>query len=298
MTPSLAVLLNPTAGRGRHRGVLDAVLDRLRTSGAALELITPERAEAVPKACRTALDAGAGALVAVGGDGTVHLGLQAVAGTDVPFGIVPAGTGNDIATNLGLPKTPVAAAEAVAQAVRTGGRRTVDLGRAETADGTVRWFAGVLGAGFDALVNERANRMRYPKGPRRYDVAIVQEMLTLRPRPYALGFDDRTEARNAVLVAVANTGAYGGGYRICPDADAGDGLLDVVVGGEFTRAGLLRILPRVRQGTHLGHPLVTSYRAARVTVDAPGIVAYADGERIGPLPLTATAVRDALTLLV
>ena len=100
-----------------------------------------------------------------------------------------------------------------------------------------------------------------------------------------------------VLVAVGNTLAYGGGYRICPAADPTDGLLDVVIGGEFSRAGLLRILPRVRRGTHVGHRLVSCHQAGTVTLDAEGIVAYADGERLGPLPLTATAVPGALTLL-
>jgi diacylglycerol kinase (ATP) len=227
----------------------------------------------------------------------VHLGLQAVAGTGVPFGIVPAGTGNDIATNLGLPTGLLAAADAIAQAYRAGWTRTVDLGRAQTADGTVRWFGGVLGAGFDALVNERANGMRFPKGPRRYDLAIFAELVGLRPRPYTLGLDGTESSVNAVLVAIGNTAAYGGGYRICPDADPADGQLDVLVGGEFTRSELVRILPRVRAGTHLSHPLVDSYRAATVTLEAAGIVAYADGERAGPLPLTATAVPGALTLL-
>jgi len=292
----VAVLVNPVAGRGRHRGQVDAVLDRLRTAG-PVEVLQPERAEVVPAVCRAALDAGARALVAVGGDGTVHLGLQAVAGTGVPFGIVPAGTGNDIGTNLGLPGAMLPAAEAAARALESGATRRADLGRVELADGTVRWFAGVLGAGFDALVNERANGMRYPKGRRRYDVAIVPELLGLRPRRYTLGLDGTSLTPDAVLVAIGNTVAYGGGYRICPEADYTDGLLDVVVGGEFTRVGLLRILPRVRNGTHLGHPLVHSYQAATITLDAPGIVAYTDGERAGPLPLTATAVRDALTLL-
>jgi diacylglycerol kinase (ATP) len=297
VTAPLAVLVNPTAGRGRHRGEIDAVLERLRRAGAPVEVLAADSVELVPKVCAAAVEAGAAALVAVGGDGTVHLGLQAVAGTGVPFGIVPAGTGNDIATNLGLPTAMLAAADAIAEAYRAGWTRTVDLGRATTADGTVRWFAGVLGAGFDALVNERANRMRFPRGPRRYDLAIFAELVGLRPRPYTLGLDGTPSTHNAVLVAIGNTAAYGGGYRICPDADPGDGRLDVLVGGEFTRAELVRILPRVREGTHLSHPKVDSYRAGTVTLGAAGIVAYADGERTGPLPLTATAVPDALTLL-
>ena len=299
----VAVLVNPTAGRGRHSGALPAVLDALRGSGRPLELVTPDSAELVTKACRAALDGGAAVLVAVGGDGTVHLGLQAVAGTGIPYGIVPAGTGNDIAANLGLQAGTVPAAQAIARALRDGATRPVDLGLAEPATGSVRgdggarWFAGVLGAGFDAVVNERANGMRFPRGPRRYDLAIVAELLRLRPRRYVIGLNGASLAVDGVLVAVGNTARYGGGYRICPTADPSDGLLDVVVGGEFDRVGLLRILPRVRRGTHLDHPLVTSYRAATVSLDAPGVVAYADGERIGPLPLTATCVPGALTLL-
>ncbi|TMM31728.1 MAG: sphingosine kinase [Actinobacteria bacterium] len=296
-TGPVAVLVNPTAGRGRHRGLLPAVLQALAASGRAVEVVAADTGTAAPAACRAALDAGAGALVAVGGDGTVHLALQAVAGTPVPFGIVPAGTGNDIATNLGLPTGALAAAEAVAEALRTGRTRAVDLGRVALSGGTQRWFAGVLGAGFDAIVNERANGMRYPRGPRRYDVAIFNELLRLRPRTYQLGLDGAGTSVDAVLVAIANTACYGGGFRIAPDADPTDGLLDIVVGGRFTRAGLVRILPRVRRGTHIGHVLVTAHRARTVTVDAPGITAYADGERIGPLPLTATCVPGALTLL-
>jgi len=297
VTGSLAVLVNPDAGRGRHRGEVAGVLERLRGTGRPVEVVRPERAELVPADCRAALGAGASALVAVGGDGTVHRGLQAVAGTGVPFGIVPAGTGNDIAANLGLPGTVAASTSAIVTALAEGRTRVLDLGRAELADGTVRWFAGVLGAGFDALVNERANGMRRPKGPRRYDVAIVAEMLGLRPRRYTIGLDGTSTTVNGVLVAVGNTLAYGGGYRICPAADPTDGLLDVVIGGEFSRVGLLRILPRVRRGTHVGHPLVSCHQAGTVTLAAEGIVAYADGERLGPLPLTATAVPGALTLL-
>jgi diacylglycerol kinase (ATP) len=161
----------------------------------------------------------------------------------------------------------------------------------------VCWFAGVLAAGFDAIVNERANGMRFPRGPRRYDAAILAELLRLRPRTYELGLDGVASTVDAVLVAVANTACYGGGFRICPDADPTDGVLDIVVGGRFTRAGLVRILPRVRRGTHLGHQLVATHRARTVTLAAEGITAYADGERVGALPLTVTCVPEALTLL-
>src|SRR5205814_812741 len=293
-TGPVAVLVNPTAGRGRHRGTVPAVLQALAGAGRPVEVVAADSGAAAPLACRAALGAGASALVAVGGDGTVHLALQAVAGTPVPFGIVPAGTGNDIATNLGLPTAPLDAAELIAYALRTDHTREVDLGRVNLAGGEVRWFAGVFGAGFDAIVNERANGMRYPRGPRRYDVAILAELARLRPRTYKLGLDGAVTAVDAVLVAIANTACYGGGFRICPAADPTDGLLDIVVGGRFTRTGLVRILPRVRRGTHLGHVLVSAHQARTVTLDAPGITAYADGERVGPLPITVASVPGAL----
>src|SRR2546421_92402 len=146
-TGPVAVLVNPTAGRGRHRGLLPAVLQALAASGRAVEVVAADTGTAAPTACRAALDAGAGALVAVGGDGTVHLALQAVARTDVPFGIVPAGTGNDIAAHLGLPGTPVAAAEAGAQALRTRARP-----------------AGAPGRGPDRRAARRGGRRRVQPG--------------------------------------------------------------------------------------------------------------------------------------
>ncbi|MBO0867488.1 MAG: sphingosine kinase [Micromonosporaceae bacterium] len=294
----IAVLLNPVAGRGRYLDLLPAVLETLRGAGREVcELPATSGDEAVA-ACRAAVAEGAGALVAVGGDGTLHAAFQAVAGTGVPLGVVPAGTGNDFVVNLGLPAEAVAAAEAVAVALREGRRtRPVDLARISTVDGEERWFGSVLAAGFDAVVNERANHMRFPKGPRRYDIAIVLELLRLRAREYTLRLDGVEHRVPAVLVAVGNTASYGGGMRICPAADPTDGLLDVVVGARMGRGTLMRIKPDLYQGTHVDHPLVTEHRAATVELDAEGITTYVDGERAFPLPLTIEAVPGALTLL-
>jgi diacylglycerol kinase (ATP) len=165
-------------------------------------------------------------------------------------------------------------------------------------EGEVRWFGAVLAAGFDAIVNERANRMQWPRGPRRYDLAIVLEMARLRPRRYELVLDGADHSFDGVLVAVGNCPSYGGGLRICPDADPADGLLDVVVAAPLGRAGLARLKPRLRRGTHITDPRVTAYRARQVRVGASGIIGYADGERIGPLPLDVNCVPGAVRLLL
>ncbi|HWB35584.1 MAG TPA: diacylglycerol kinase family protein, partial [Rugosimonospora sp.] len=281
-TGPVAVLLNPIAGHGRFSAEIPAVLAALRETGRPVVTISGDSADAALAAARAAVADGASALVAVGGDGTVHLGLQAVGGTAVAFGAVPAGTGNDFAAGVGMPEAPVPAAHVVADALKAGRTRPVDLARMTDAEGNQRWFGAVLAAGFDSLVNELANRMSFPRGPRRYDIAIVLELLRLRPRPYRIVLDGEPLDVRGVLVAIGNTTSYGGGMKICPGADPTDGLLDVIVGAEMGRLTLMRIKPHLYDGTHVDHPLVTTYRARTVEIGAPGITGYADGERAFP----------------
>jgi diacylglycerol kinase (ATP) len=221
--------------------------------------------------------------------------------------VIAIGTGNDFARVNGLPvRDPATAGTAVARALRDGRSRALDLGR--TGD---RWFGTVLASGFDSRVNERANRMlsRLPAwatpGPLsrfRYDLAMVAELAALRPIPYQVTFDDAPEREiEATLIAVGNGSSYGGGMRICADAVMDDGLFDVCVVGPCSRRTLLRVFPRVYSGTHPSHPVVTVHRAARVRLDvdpALGVTGYADGERIGPLPLVVETVPKAVRLLV
>lgn len=234
------------------------------------------------------MERGVDALVVAGGDGSVHLAIQALAGTEVPLGILPAGTGNDAARTLGLPLHPVPAAEVVAR----GHCRAVDLARA----GTRRYF-GVLAAGFDARVNERANRARY--GVRlRYELALLGELRAFSAASYSLDLDGSRSSTQATVVAVGNAATYGGGMRICAGARIDDGVLDVVVVSSLTRAQLLRVFPRIYSGSHLSHPAVTHQRARRVTIAGPDILAYADGEPLVRLPLTVEVEPTALSVLV
>jgi diacylglycerol kinase (ATP) len=291
----IAVLVNPTAGRGTLGHRLD---EAVRALGPQVERLAAGTAEEAEEACHAAVAGGAQAIVAVGGDGTVHRAVQAVAGTDVALGIVPAGTGNDVAACLGVPAEPVRAARQIAEALAQGRTAAFDLARiCGDGDGEVRWSAGVIGLGFDTLVNELANRMRFPRGPRRYDIAIMLELARLRPRHYRITVDGRAEELDAVLVAMGNTARYGGGMRICPDADPTDGLLDLVIAGPISRVTLMRIKPRVYAGTHVEHPAVRQLRGREITVECDGITSYADGERSLPLPVRVTAVPAALRLL-
>ncbi len=305
--PPVAVLLNPTAGRRRHGDLGQAVLAALRAGlaeGGATntdDLVRPIVAHTASEAerrCRDAVESGVAAIIAVGGDGTMHTALQAVAGTSTPLGIVPAGTGNDFAAELGLPTRPLDAARRIGAALAAGRTRLVDVAEIDGPGGYRRWFGAVLAAGFDSIVNERANAMRWPRGRLRYDLATYAELARLRPRHYRLVVDGTPRDVDAVLVAVGNTGSYGGGMRICPTADPTDGQLDLVVAGPVSRATLVRIKPQVYRGTHVTHPQVLTVRAGelRIGCEEP-ITCYVDGERACPLPVTVTARAGALTLL-
>ena len=293
----VAVLTNPAAGGRRQRRLVPEILRRLAASGHTLRVITAGSGGEAEHACAEALTGEVAALVAVGGDGTLHTAVQAAAGSGVPFAVVPAGTGNDFAVALGIPADPLRAAEQVAAALATGATVPVDLARVRGADGTTRWYGAVLGAGFDAVVNERANRMRWPRGDRRYDLAIFRELVGLRARRYRLVLDGVEQHPQAILVAVGNTGSYGGGIRICPDADPTDGLLDVVVGHAMSRLTAVRMRGWAYRGVHVHHRLVEAHRARTVELDAEGIVTYADGERCLPLPVTITCEPGALRVL-
>jgi diacylglycerol kinase (ATP) len=292
----VAVLTNPSAGSRRERQLVPEVLRRL-TAVADLDVLHAHTGAEAEQRCREAVEGGAAALIAVGGDGTLHAALQAVAGTKVPFAVVPAGSGNDFALALGAPPHPVTAAERVAGALRAGSTRGVDLARVTGADGTQRWYGAVLAAGFDAIVNERANRMRWPRGERRYDIAIFTELVKLRARRYQIMLDDTERSVEAVLVAVGNTAHYGGGIRMCPEADPTDGLLDVVIAHRMSRLTLIRLRPRAYKGTHVTHRLVETHRVRSLELATDGVVAYADGERCLPLPVTITCVPGALRVL-
>jgi diacylglycerol kinase (ATP) len=160
------------------------------------------------------------------------------------------------------------------------------------------WFGTILASGFDSRVNERGNRMRRPRGRLRYDLAMLAELAALRPVRYRMSLDGGPEREvEAILIAVGNATSYGGGMRICADAVLDDGLFDITVVGPCGRTTLLTVFPRVYRGTHLGHRVVTTHRAASVSLAAEGLTAYADGERLGPLPLTATTVPGAVRLL-
>jgi diacylglycerol kinase (ATP) len=293
-TADIALLVNPTAGKGKGAKVVADVAGRLRRDGASVSILIGSDAADALALGRKAVSDGASAIVALGGDGMANLAVNVVAGTTTPLGIVPAGTGNDLARTLKLPlKDPVAAASVVADRLAAGGAWPMDAVRSGD-----QWWACVLGMGFDSRVNDRANRMTWPHGKMRYNLAMLAELPGFTPVPFRITLDDEPPwETQAMLVALGNAKSYGAGMLVCPDADLTDGLIDVMVLGPVSKPELLKTFPRVFKGTHITHPAVTIKRAKRVTVDATGVTGYADGEFLGNLPISSECVPGAVLIL-
>ena len=289
MTREIALLTNPSAGKGKGTRTAALVLPRLREAGFVVRDLAGRDADEALDLARQCVAEGVESLVVCGGDGMVHLALQALVGSSTSLGIVPAGTGNDVARYLGICRSDPQRAADVIVGSRT---RTIDVARIGST-----YFVTVLAAGFDALVNERANKMAWPRGQMRYNLATLAELRVFRPLPYTLCLDGTTLHREAMLVAVGNGPSFGGGLRITEGAEIDDGWLDVVVIGPMSKLELVRTYPKLYTGTHVRHPQYEHHRVRSVTVAAPGIVGYADGERLGPLPLTVDVVPRALHVL-
>ncbi|OBY30830.1 diacylglycerol kinase [Mycolicibacter kumamotonensis] len=291
----VTLLTNPAAGHGNARHAAERALARFQQRGVDVNHLVGADARQARQLLDEALAAGTDAVVVAGGDGVISLALQALALGEVPLGIVPAGTGNDHAREYGL---PTGDPEAAADVVVDGWTETVDLGHIAPDNAAPSWFGTVMAAGFDSLVSDRVNRMRWPHGRMRYNLAMVAEISKLRLLPFRLTFDDDEPLEvDLTLAAFGNTRSYGGGMQICPGADHSDGLLDVTMVHSGSRTKLIRLFPTVFKGTHVSLDEVSTRRAASIRVECPGINAYADGDFVAPLPVTVSAVPGALQIL-
>jgi diacylglycerol kinase (ATP) len=284
-------IVNPVAGRGRTQKLLPELERAASAAGIALH-VSPEPG-APTKLARAAADDGHD-LVACGGDGLVTEVAGVAADTGQRLAVVPTGAGNDFARVLGYdPKNPLRAFDAIAG----GHDRVVDLGRVNG-----RWYTCVTASGFDAEANRWANTVRRLSGTTLYVAAVLRTLAVYKPHRFRVTVDGESLETKAWLVAVGNGPAYAGGMNVTPGAKLDDGLLDVTIVREMGRAEFLFNFPKVFKGTHVGHPKVTTLQGKNVYLESLDasipMEVYADGERVGPLPGSMEAVRDALNVRV
>ncbi len=283
----IPVLISPEAGRGSTRRAAAEVLAALRAQGAEPVDVTGASREASLAHLRQEVAAGCSRVVVVGGDGIVHLAVQAVAGTDTALGIIAAGTANDFSRAIFAQELGIDAA--VTRAL--GDTRPLDAIRVND-----RWVASVATTGFSAAVNERANRMARPRGQSRYTVATVRELPRMRCVATTITVDGSSFHYQAGMVAVANTAWFGGGMEICPGADPTDGMLDVTVVADVSRRELLWFLRLVFDGRHVTHPKVHTHRGQHIALQAEGLRLWGDGEPVGQGAVSLQLVPGALSV--
>jgi diacylglycerol kinase (ATP) len=282
-----AVVINPVSGQGQGTTVGTYVAGFLNQHKVDFTIVTGNSSVAITDHLKTFIDKNptCAGVIAVGGDGLMHIILQSVVPSQIPFALIPAGTGNDFVRTLGW---DLEAVDVLLNRIITTKPSPIDLG---LVDG--EWFGAILSTGFDSIVNEKANTMQWPKGPMKYNAAIAIELPRFKPRHYEITLDDRTISTEAMLIAVANGRSYGGGMLVCPNAKLNDGLFDVMVLHPVSKIEFMKVFPRVFAGTHVSHPAVEIVRSKNVTIESKA-VAYADGERIGQLPIAAECIHDAV----
>ena len=282
-----ALVINPTSGSGKGATIGKHVAAFLSARNVEHQIISGN--SAISMASKLAQFIGnfpkCSGVIAVGGDGLAHIVLQKTTPAQIPLAVIPAGTGNDFVRSLGWSLEDL---DPYLEAILSTPPTSIDLGLVNG-----EWFGAVLSTGFDSMVNERANTMSWPKGPMKYNAAIAIELPRFRPRHYEITLDERTVSTQAMLIAVANGRSYGGGMLVCPDADIEDSLFDVMVLHPVSKIEFLKVFPRVFKGTHVTHPAVEIVRSTSVKISADA-VAYADGERIGSLPISAQCIPRAM----
>ena len=282
----LILAINPKSGKGRARKRAMVAKDYFAGLGFPVEILEGHslddfREKFVLKIEHESISG----VVAFGGDGFIHEIIQHIVHREIPLGVIPCGTGNDFARSLGVNQLSMTQQMNLIVQSKI---RSIDLGRVDE-----RWFAAILSSGFDAVVNERANQMKWPRGRMRYNIAMIEKIVQLRAHSYRIRLDGDHIDVEATLVTVANGPSYGGGMKVCPDAKLNDGLFDVMVLGKVSRTELLKVFPKVYSGRHVGHPAVTFYRCREIEIIGSGS-SFADGEPISSLPLSAECVSNAL----
>jgi len=290
------VIVNPASGKGKGGSLGAQFISYLEADGVTVLNLSGANYDEALTNGRKAIAAGAiDALAVAGGDGMVHLGVNLCAETSVPLALMPCGTGNDAAMTLGVPIDSPREAAALAVA-KFGNARRIDLGVGVTETRKF-FFFNSASAGFDALVNRRANRWKYPKGKSRYTLAMLAELAGFDSIEYEAKVDGQSRSIIGMLCAVANAPSYGGGMLVAPEASIDDGLLDLFIVHKITKPELIKVFPKVFTGAHVSHPAVEIVRASEITLKSAGIPVYADGEPVGALPISVSVAKACLKVL-
>lgn len=271
------------------------MLPRIQTSlgqwfGNQAHVTVTTSAQHVRELARAAAREGAEIFAVCGGDGTAHYALQELVHTSTALGLVPIGNGNDLAVNLAIPREP----EDSIKILSTGTRRSIDVGQARTA-----FYSCIAGVGLDSEVNRRANDSKWwIRGRARYPLAILQTLISFRPRHVRIRCDQQIFEGPIMFAVVANASSYGRGIRIAPLAVLDDGMLDVCIVKAMSKLELLRVYPQTYKGTHVDHPALVKLRGREIEIESERpLDLFGDGEYLEPTPTRIQVIPSALRVV-
>ncbi|MBI2169051.1 MAG: diacylglycerol kinase family lipid kinase [Actinobacteria bacterium] len=290
MSRAFRVIVNPASGRGKTRKLLPRIESALKESGVEAEVCLSESPAHPPELAKEAFDQGR-TVVACGGDGLVGQLAGVAADCGGTLGLIPTGSGNDFARNVGFDhKDPFAAIDVLS----SGQVRAIDLGR---VDG--QWFCCVASTGFDAEANRWANTVHRLRGTALYVAATFRTLAIYHPKRFVLTVDGIEHEIEGWLLAVGNATSYGGGMKVVPMARLDDGLLHGTAVGRVSKFEFVRTFPRVFKGTHVDHPKVQTFEGRTfelASADGEPLPVFADGEHVADLPVSISVVPGALSL--
>lgn len=285
----LALLVNPSSAHGRALKLLPRAEQALDARRLVFRVQrTRDLRHGVAQALQ-AVEAGEVPVV-MSGDGLVGAIGGALAGSDTPLGIIPAGRGNDLARVLGIPEDPEEAVSVIA----AGNSRRIDVGEANGER-----FLGIASVGFDSVANRLANETHFLRGNLVYAYAALRTLLGWKPVRFTIRIGEERARFSGYSVSVANSRAFGGGMFIAPDAELDDGEFDIVVVGDVSRLRFVGNLPKVFKGTHVEEDEVRVFRAPRLELSASRpLPVYADGEHLTELPVSLRLLPRSLSVIV
>ena len=291
--PTARLIVNPTSGGGRGARIAHQASSELQRRGCPHEVRYSSSPTDPGVLAHQAVAAGCTLVVGVGGDGLIHAVANSLVGTPATLGIIPAGRGNDIARGLGIPLRLSEACELIAQCGTQPAPR-IDVGQAHG-----RYFFSVALVGLAAEINRRSNLMGRFRFNAVYSMLTVLSVFLSTPQTFTIRCDGHERRCYSWLIAVGNSWSSGRGMRLVPEARVDDGVLDAcVTHGMGKWELLLRAFPRVFNGTHVYLTGIESLRGREMVIrsETPGDI-YADGERLGPLPVTLRAIPQALSVI-
>lgn len=286
------VFINPSSAGGRALEARQTIESCFSGAGLRYKIHITKSLDDMIETIRAHIPTDYTNFVGIGGDGTAHYLVNELADTDKKVGLIPMGSGNDIALNLGIPLEVGESCNVIA----AGKSKKLDLGVINDK----YYYLCIAGSGFDSQVNDLANNTRFPiKGPSKYTYSVYKTLITFRSKKFTFSYNGQVQDLYGMMVTAANMPSYGGGMKIAPEASPESGVFDVCIIKKMSKLHFIQVFPKVYEGKHVDDPNVEIFRTDQLTLDSEyDFSVFADGEYICKLPATFKIAPGKIDFLV